>query len=233
MITCPECGADNLIGPIFCRTCGGKLNLDELKPESFVQKQDSLAKKLGQMLQRALVLVIVVGLFGGLIAFFLPADAQTFPPDEAAMTKASARFERMKKAQSGTFAFSLEEVNALLNQTFGLGGMGNAPTGGTMVPEQIKVESLGGQNARVILKTRVFGKAPAYCIVEGRFDVDDLGLSFIPRSTKTGKLPMVANLQDLVLRQFTALLQGQEGLDHVQKTTKSLEIDDNTATFVF
>ena len=41
MIKCPKCEADNQIGAIFCRGCGEKLELDEIKPETVMEAAES------------------------------------------------------------------------------------------------------------------------------------------------------------------------------------------------
>ena len=63
MINCPKCGADNLLNAIFCRTCGEKLNLEELKPTEVGPSEED-KKRLAQ--QR---LMNQIG--GGIIAYIL------------------------------------------------------------------------------------------------------------------------------------------------------------------
>ena len=33
LVKCANCGHDNQLGAIFCRNCGDKLNIEEMRPE--------------------------------------------------------------------------------------------------------------------------------------------------------------------------------------------------------
>ncbi|OGV34958.1 MAG: hypothetical protein A2020_13340 [Lentisphaerae bacterium GWF2_45_14] len=44
MIKCQKCGFENQLGAIFCRQCGGKLELDELRPEVKDKKKQGCFK---------------------------------------------------------------------------------------------------------------------------------------------------------------------------------------------
>lgn len=45
-IPCKECGAKSPMGAVFCRTCGEKLDISDLKPENLKKKKDSKVSPL-------------------------------------------------------------------------------------------------------------------------------------------------------------------------------------------
>lgn len=69
MLRCPKCSTDNLLSAVFCRGCGERLNLDEIKPDNFSEmsdkKKDPNAQKnlIGGIILGAIVLVLAVGIF--------------------------------------------------------------------------------------------------------------------------------------------------------------------------
>lgn len=69
MLRCPKCSTDNLLSAVFCRGCGERLNLDEIKPDNFSElgdkNKDPNAKKnlVGGIIIGAIVLILVVGTF--------------------------------------------------------------------------------------------------------------------------------------------------------------------------
>ncbi|MBO7621331.1 MAG: zinc-ribbon domain-containing protein, partial [Victivallales bacterium] len=71
MINCPKCGADNLLNAIFCRTCGEKLNLDELKPTevgpSEEDKKRLAQQKLMNQIGGGIIAVILAVVLGGIL----------------------------------------------------------------------------------------------------------------------------------------------------------------------
>ena len=71
MINCPNCNHDNMIGAIFCRSCGEKINIDELRPEDVNQGVAKAKKLVSASVIRnvvmfailAVLILILVGLF--------------------------------------------------------------------------------------------------------------------------------------------------------------------------
>jgi uncharacterized membrane protein YvbJ len=70
MIKCPKCGSDNLLNAIFCRGCGEKLDLSELKPDSFLEKKLTKSQKIMKIVNQCLassslccLITLIVGIF--------------------------------------------------------------------------------------------------------------------------------------------------------------------------
>ncbi len=66
MLRCPKCGTDNMLTAIFCRGCGEKLNLDEIRPDDFAnigpKKQDNTKQNIiGGAIIGVAALVFLIG----------------------------------------------------------------------------------------------------------------------------------------------------------------------------
>ncbi len=66
MLRCPKCGTDNLLSAVFCRGCGERMNLDEIRPDDFADlgtKKDSTTMQniVGGIIIGVLVVAFAVG----------------------------------------------------------------------------------------------------------------------------------------------------------------------------
>ena len=66
MLRCPKCGTDNMLTAIFCRGCGERLNLDEIRPDDFAnigpKKQDTTMQNIiGGAIIGAAALIFLIG----------------------------------------------------------------------------------------------------------------------------------------------------------------------------
>jgi len=121
MINCPECGADNLIGAIFCRSCGARLNLDDLKPDEIIdEKPDGMAKRVFRIAGRLVVLVIFLLLLLVVGALFAPAPGNVTGAEVtgADLKKVQGRYLVLmgaRRARASAYTFTSAEVTALAN----------------------------------------------------------------------------------------------------------------------
>jgi len=123
MIRCPKCGADNMIGAIFCRTCGERLNLDEIRPEQELAKQKQPAK-LQTVIVRlvSLAIFLTVAAAIGMILWPNPG-AVTGEVDQAAKKRLAAQWRIMTKGRwprPHQFQFNSDQVTAVVNELLGL-----------------------------------------------------------------------------------------------------------------
>ena len=96
MIRCQECNADNMVGAIFCRSCGSKLKLDEIRPETENQRSESFLGNLNKMAGKIAGMLVLLALLGLLGAMLLPTPGKIEGiVDDAEMEKAMARYERL------------------------------------------------------------------------------------------------------------------------------------------
>lgn len=225
MINCPKCGADNMIGAIFCRTCGEKLNLNELSPEVFDAPAVPVGTKVAKIVQRLVILVVLVVLVGVIGLMFVPtAITATGALEQNALAVAGRKYAALQAPTARTpsqIPFSSDEATAVVNQTLGLPSSGT----GNKKPQILSVDFLAGGSCKLILKTLVFGQVPMYTVVIAKPTVatpGDVKLDVLRASV--GKLPLPGPLKKQAMGQFTALnvataFAAAEG--HVQSVTIS------------
>ena len=248
MINCPKCGADNMIGAIFCRTCGAKLNIDELRPESFAEMEKvGVAQRIGKILGRVAILIVLLGLVGVLITLFLPArNLITGDLSEKDVAALKAKYQRMQQPSRKQFRFTFTstEATALVNDLLGLRSFvladPNHPSTTPppaarlgLVPECLSLEFTGTNQVRVVLKSMLLGILPVYNTVEGSVDCSGPGtVRFAPVSASMGRMRFSPSLHSVVIGRFDAVLEGQGPVDDFKKAAAGLEITQNSAKVI-
>ncbi len=236
MINCPKCGADNMVGAIFCRTCSAKLELDELGPEAFQEKDNKAGKKAAMIAQRLLTVIVFLVLAGILIAMLIPASGSLMGEvDDKAWARTKVEYRRMQKPTRRYYRFSFdsERATALANYAFGLGelgteeGAGVRNRDGTLIAEHISVEFLTSGTVRGILKCKLLGFLPLYYTAIGTVEATDDGVTFTPTASKIGRMGTFANLDNVVLGQFNSLLS-RDPASGVINSIRRLEIEENS-----
>jgi hypothetical protein len=250
-----------MLGAIFCRTCGAKLELDQLRPDDIKEKPPSIAKKIGDIVSRICILLIAAALIGLLVALFLPVPDRVLGQVETQdMRRLQSIVKRLKAPtrKNHSFILTSEEVTVMANWVLGLttppsieetgaqGGQTGQPvaepepspapppkpaTAG-LVPEHLSVALLTDGDVRLVLRSMLFGKLPVYSALLGRLEVVDGNASFTPRIAKMGKIKIVGKLDRLIVERFKVLLDRQPELTEILNNLKSVEISDGNAVVV-
>lgn len=233
MIRCPKCGVENMIGAIFCRGCGEKLDLDSLKPDE-VQKA---AKKVpgggggagGGLLKKLFIIFIFFPILGILIAIFIPPAVSEPPvlggPEfEAAWQRLRKLVRSNKKGAEHTF--TIAEVNAVAREMLGLtpealeeqaaaaeeaAAAGEAEAGGLgagqLVPVGITINLLDTGQVKFVAKWQAFNFIPLRGALVGDVTASESGLWFTPTGVYAGRMPVYgAFLQDPMIERFNSLV---------------------------
>ncbi len=227
MINCPKCNAENMVGAIFCRTCGGRLNLDELRPESFNEAQDSVGKRVGIMVSRIATLVVVFAFVGIVVAAFLPPgdviDSQSqFKSSEL---DHSLAWLMHPTRQYYRFKFTSEKATAMANQALDLDIDGS--DNGNIKPVHISLDFQDDESIRAVLTQRMFGKIPFHAAAVTKIAVEDGETKIYLRSAKLGKLPMVGPLKAVVTGQFENALARSEHAAKLKQTLANIQVDED------
>ncbi|NOY80428.1 MAG: zinc ribbon domain-containing protein [Kiritimatiellaeota bacterium] len=242
MIHCQECGADNMVGAIFCRSCGAKLNLNEIRPETEMKKQASVTKNLKTVVGRIVALVVLVALGGILAGLLLPAPGSVVGQlDDREMQRAVARARQMfATRRQRAFTFSSEEITALANKLFRLDGETGATAegeaeqesgGAGLRPEHLSIQLLSSGYVKIVLRSRFMGKLPIYCTLLGNFEAkEDGGVGFELFSAAMGKLSLPGPLQDTVLARFQALLATEPKLQNFIARIVLIDVEEDKVT---
>ena len=116
MIKCQKCGFENQLGAIFCRQCGGKLELDALRPEVKDKKKQGCFKTGCKIFVVLFFLMISAFVF----VLFFPMNYTEYPPmPEKEKTALDQKMKDVQAALEGKskmrfYSFTPAEVSILL-----------------------------------------------------------------------------------------------------------------------
>ncbi|MBO7742232.1 MAG: zinc ribbon domain-containing protein, partial [Victivallales bacterium] len=202
MLRCPKCSTDNLLSAVFCRGCGERLNLDEIKPDNFNEmgdtKADPNARKnlIGGIILGAIVVILAVG-------FFCPGCGK-LSTDEEAQKKAGVRYGTvMLKGTTDTFTNqdATDLMNGLLNNYYSKNGTENPAI------KDITVQFHEGNRVKAIISRKFLG-LPATITAWGDISVSGGSISVAVTSIKIGLLPVISALEPQLLDDLRQDLNG-------------------------
>jgi ribosomal protein L40E len=231
MIKCQECEAENLLGAIFCRSCGARLQIENLRPDEIRAKPAS-ARGL-TIAGRAVTLLLLILALALLVGLFLPAPGRSRGAlAEGDMTRVTAQYDRMRmpvvRGRAREYAFTSEEITALANTALGLPAAA-AASGLRLSPEHLSVDLLSSGYVRLALKSRLLGRIPVYSGLVGLFRADPQGgVSFQLFSASAGRVGLPAALSHVVVNRFRPLVDGQNDANALRNRVTALDVGDNS-----
>ncbi|NLG14597.1 MAG: hypothetical protein GX561_10425 [Lentisphaerae bacterium] len=236
-----------MLNAIFCRTCGEKLDLNELKPENLTQAakaasaKELASKRANQIVGIILTVILVVILAGALIP---PAgklavaepSAEALAKFEDALGKKSqpaasseGKGKKKKRAEKAAAAkdveatFTDEEASSLANKSMKLP---QAEGGGNMIPTGVTVRFLESGNVKVILSCKAYGFLPLNYVVEWKPTLSGKGnLLLEDLKPQLGWLPMpIEQLSKFVTDQFNAMSGSCGELNTIRRRLKKASV---------
>lgn len=217
MIRCPKCDAENQIGAIFCRSCGERLNLDELTPEDIAsQNRESGLKTAavicGRVIKLAILLLIVLCLVGLFIP--PPQGIGEYENGERRYRGTLAKLDSLRRGVPAgtTYSLSAAEINALADAQ---GGFADASWGvrtdreqtgkGILHSVDVHVWPRNGGYVKCVLKSKLMDKLPLYVTAIFLLEVGDEGLESNLVSAKVGRVPMPGPAAKFPLARFKTI----------------------------
>jgi hypothetical protein len=245
MINCPKCQAENHLGNIFCRTCGDKLDMDELRPAD-IKKTAKTTASASNILRNliGLVLLLAVGALAAGIFLAPPLPpATTLSPENATAMKNKVSLIVGRQTISETFTTA--ELNRLAEFVLDLSAEAVAQrrqeaietgAGNVLVPQGFYVELLPPDSIRMTVKHLVKNKVTWYTSIEGKLEASDEGLTFSRDKTIVGRVPLpIKQLEEKIISQrFTQLTTSEsaryESLQKGMKNVTGVKIEGDTVT---
>ncbi|MGN0867616.1 MAG: hypothetical protein ACI4SG_08095 [Oligosphaeraceae bacterium] len=183
MLRCPKCGTDNLLSAVFCRGCGERMNLDEIKPDDFQNigtKKDSTTMQniIGGAIIGVLVVVFLVG-------FLFPSCGAL------STTEAGQKAAADKYLSSPTATYTDQEITDFCNYMLARSGEdGDGPA-----IKRISVRCLEDGKVKTYVRAVFFGFLPATVTVTCDVSASD-SVSLSGGGVKIGLLPVPEGLED-------------------------------------
>ncbi|HMP89314.1 MAG TPA: zinc ribbon domain-containing protein [Kiritimatiellia bacterium] len=228
-VVCHKCGTENRLGQLFCRSCGGKLDLSQLQPPKAVRDAKS-----GGPIMRTIRLVVSLGLLLILTLLCWPAT----PIGQAPAADGASRYQQKSSNLRGailrksdvTETFSEEEINAHLN-----GRLIQPSSGGllTLEPREIRI-ALNPTQVTVWLKSALGPLSITYTTTSDIVPREDGRMTLKSGSVKIGQLPLPGALSERPLRQIKTLFNTLQDDLALLNRLLHVEVQDNAvevATF--
>lgn len=245
MIKCPKCETDNLLNAIFCRGCGEKLDLSELKPDTFLEKKMTKSQKIMKVVNQVLSAIIALLLITLIVGIFFPVEHLTgnTPSEEAVKNFEEAqnfgeqagrrrgrrppRDKEDNAPSSKSFTFNSQDSTALLNQSLHL-----PITGGDnkLTSENLSVSFAGDGCATLVLTCKLMGKVPMHNTVVVKPTVNNGALAMNVQKTKIGFVPVPPQLNERITQKFINLSSASTALDKIKSKLSEVKISEGSLT---
>ncbi len=213
-LVCPKCHTDNLLNAIFCRGCGERLNLNEMKPEDFIQKDDK--KGVTPLWQKIFASVVfgIILLIGGLM--ICPSGGANKGIE--ASDSAGKDYKTLLKKKEKSLSFSSADASALITKAMNL----PQQAGGDILPQNFSVQFLDDDVIKVVMSTKVYGFLPVDYCVKAKFTVASKGnVTWEVLGAKMGQVPMLFGLRDIPVENVKRQAESCSDLTKIKGKTKS------------
>lgn len=234
LIKCSECGHENQLGAIFCRNCGEKLNIEEMRPSV---KGSGMKFDFFKILRTAIGLAILGGLIWVICSLFMTPDMPKSDLAEDLQEAAKKKCEIMIRSAKGEniaakkFPFTAEEATYCYNEMFI-----EEPEEGeeaTYNVEGLTFDISDEGDVTIFMQTKLGGKLDTVFQITGKpVDPgdDDGVVDFEVSSSKMGKIAIPNSIKNKIIEKFIPATEGGS-LDQVIPAIKSIEVDGETDTF--
>jgi hypothetical protein len=99
LIKCEQCGHENQLGAIFCRSCGAKLEINDIRPDVKDRSSGQGCFKIGCKIFVVMFLLLIIG---GVLTLFFPLNYTEYEPlPEEEQQKVAQTVQEMKDAMEG------------------------------------------------------------------------------------------------------------------------------------
>ncbi|OGV50303.1 MAG: hypothetical protein A2X49_16170 [Lentisphaerae bacterium GWF2_52_8] len=229
---CTNCGHENQLGAIFCRSCGGKLNIEEMRPEV---KDDRPRMGIFSLIRNIVMTLLLLAVVGIIIGLFLSKGLKEYPAaneetQKAVKEKVTALLDRIE-AGSGesNFVLSPQEASCAYNTCF---IEKSAEGASSYLIDSVNFDLDDSKDLVVVLETRLGGKIPARFEIKGKIssietaEPEKCAMKFDLLEAKMGHIGMPEALRGKILEKFSPILEGKN-IEKILNALKSVELDEN------
>jgi hypothetical protein len=233
LVKCANCGHDNQLGAIFCRNCGDKLNIEEMRPE--VKDKRGIKINFLKLFKTLIQLAIFVIIIGGALCLFVSSGLPVAPELTKAETvtaekKGTSLVERVSGKEGtrdkNSFILTPNEASYIFNKKIldssDADNKGGYSIGGIFftVSEDKKVT--------IVLNAMLAAKLETRFELVGKINNKADGVTFEIENARMGYIPFPESVRGVVTGKFKPLLvkNGKDILSQLNSQLKSIQIND-------
>jgi len=220
MIKCEECGNDNPLGSIFCRQCGAKLDIENIKPDLEPKSKMNIISLVRNIIG-GIVLLVIVWIIGSMV---IPQSPVNHILDEEGQKKADEKLEFLLAKIKGKFGenkytFTPDEVTYLYNTK-----LTASETGDDQSYQIGNVYfSTWGEQVVILMETKFLGVMPVTFSIKGTIPENSTDLFVL--NAKIGHYSVPKFMRKLVLDKFKAAA-APSSVQNIIKGVKSFGVED-------
>ncbi len=232
MLVCPECNTENRIGAIFCRECGEKLDVSDLRPPS---KSEQGGKRwgLGRIIRWLFSLAVLAGLVLAIMAMLNDLEPDIATVGSGRRMEVENDYQRVldgaRSVSGQTIRLNSADVTFLLNHILGLDENGEGAGAGVMVPKRIAVELLPDNQVKVMMRHRLFDQVDSDAMLIGELTIEDGNAEFEAHTYQLGTLPLKWFLEPLAEGRFQQQFHDRPDMETAIERIASVSISENRA----
>ena len=258
-LKCPKCGVDNLLTAIFCRGCGEKLDLNEMKPDDVLNDAHTKSQRKGASKAQKTFVGVFFGLLGIIILLAMcPVGAKGTAEGEVDKTlkagfdlvnknkpaapPAAGKGNKKAGAKKGTtkpkakalptLDISSDDASKLMSMAMGL-PKDQWPQG-PLVPKHFSVDFKADNSFKIVVKTKAFGVLPVTCSANAKIQAaegEGMKYDYVLGSPKLGILPLFV-YGDLSLGLIQSLMNSVPAFQTI-KTASEITTSEGKMTVKF
>lgn len=209
-VPCEKCGFKSPMGAVFCRNCGEKLDIDNIRPDNIAAgAAKKSAKAVGAVIKKVVLTAALIFTLVLIVAFFLSNGDQ---PAEGGIEKTAIRKSeklfntfykvedapKAKRVHFDSLAEFTQTVQHELNKK--IATVEEITLG--LIPRHINVTHIEGNDFRFTFVSSLrlkYGQRPLYTVIEATLVPQENANSFTVNSVSQGKIPVPSALQEPLL----------------------------------
>lgn len=225
-LKCPKCGTDNLLTAIFCRGCGDKLDLNEMKPEAILNDKHTKQKNHGATKGQK----IATGIIGGIIAIILllaicPAGSNG-TGDVTVDDTVKAAFGKLLAGKKAGVTANNDAASHILTEAMKLPKDKDSWSQGPFVPQHFSVDFKSDNQVKIVVKAKAFGAIPVTCGATATIEGSAKNYNYTLSGAKLGQLPLVV-APELSTDMINTLLSSCKAIEIAKKASSITTTDGN------
>lgn len=199
LIKCGDCGHDNELGAMFCRSCGTKLDVETIRPTV----ENKAAVNTFGIIRRVVTGIILLILIYIMGSMFFPETTTSKLLTEEQQVKATEKFDALLAKIGGrygesSYVFTPDELTYLYNNKM----TEDAPEDtGSYAIENMYFTIDARNFIHIMMQSKLGGKVPVSFALKGRM-VDD-SVQFTVIKTKMGHLSLPKFIKKKIIEKFT------------------------------